>query len=291
MKPAAFDYHAPTTVAEAVGLLAELGDGAKVLAGGQSLIPMLALRLTSFEHLVDIGRIDELKGVERRDGALWVGAGTTEAAVEHDADVAASVPLLARATPYVGHFQIRNRGPVGGSIAHADPAAEYPAVALALDATMEVASPSARRTIPAGEYFDGLWSTSMEPDELLVGVSFPVWSGRSGFAVEEFARRHGDFAIAGAAVGVQISDDGSIGRAAIGLIGLGSTPERAAAAEQALVGTAAGAVDVEEVGRLATADLDSIPADLHGSADYRRQVGAVMVARALTRAIREAEHG
>src|SRR5262245_30617803 len=124
MKPAAFEYHRPATAAEAVDLLAELGDGAKVLSGGQSLIPMLALRLAVFDHLVDIGRIDELTGIERRDGSLWIGAGTTEAAVERSAEVASAVPLLARATPFIGHFQIRNRGTIGGCIAHADPAAE-----------------------------------------------------------------------------------------------------------------------------------------------------------------------
>jgi aerobic carbon-monoxide dehydrogenase medium subunit len=144
VKPAPFEYHAPATAAEATSLLAELGDGAKVLAGGQSLVPMLALRLAVFEHLVDIGRIAELKGIERRDGALWVGAGTTEAAVEASAEVASAVPLLARVTPLIGHFQIRSRGTVGGSLAHADPAAEYPAVALALDATMDVVSPRGR---------------------------------------------------------------------------------------------------------------------------------------------------
>ncbi len=231
MKPAPFEYHAPATVDEAVALLAELGDEAKVLAGGQSLIPMLALRLAVFEHLVDIGRIDGLRGIERRGDAMWVGAATTDATVERSADVAADVPLLARATPFVGHFQIRSRGTVGGSIAHADPAAEYPAVALTLDATVEALSPRGTRTIPAAELFDGLWSTAMEPDEVLVGVSFPVWGERSGFAVEELARRHGDFAIAGATIGVELDGDDRIERCAIGLIGLGSTPERAAAAE------------------------------------------------------------
>ena len=184
------------------------------------------------------------------------------------------MPLLARATPYIGHFQIRNRGTLGGSIAHADPAAEYPAVALALDAAMEAVSPRGRRSISARDFFDGVWSTSMMPDEVLAGVSFPVWSGRSGFAVEEFARRHGDFAIAGAVLGVELDDNDRIRRCAIGLIGLGSTPERAIGAEAALVGELATDVQPDEVGRLAVADLDSIPYDLHGSADYRRQVGA-----------------
>src|SRR3984957_4500432 len=190
MKPAQFDYHAPETLIEATSILAEFGEDAKVLAGGQSLIPMLALRLAVFDHLVDIGRIGELQGIERREGSLWVGAATTEAVVGANADVAAAAPLLTRATPLIGHFQIRNRGTLGGSIAHADPAAEYPAVALALDASMEAVSPRGRRSISAGDFFNGVWSTCLMPDEVLVGVSFPIWSGRCGFAIEEFARRH-----------------------------------------------------------------------------------------------------
>ena len=288
MKPTQFDYHAPETVNEAALILAERGENAKVLAGGQSLIPMLALRLAVFDDLVDIGRIGELKGIERRNGSLWVGAGTTETAVGASAEVASAVPLLARATPLIGHFQIRNRGTLGGSIAHADPAAEYPAVALALDATMEAVSSRGLRSIAARDFFDGVWSTSLMPDELLAGVSFPVWAGRRGFAVEEFTRRHGDFAIAGAALGVELDGDDRILRCAIGLIGLGSTPERALRAEAALVGQLVNDLDPEEVGRLAVANLESVPYDLHGSAEYRTQVGGVMVARAWVAASTEA---
>jgi carbon-monoxide dehydrogenase medium subunit len=291
VKPASFDYHVPDTASEAADLLTEFGDEAKVLAGGQSLIPMLALRLAYFDHLVDVGRIAELKGIERRDGALWIGAGTTQAAVEASAEVAAAVPLLAKATPLIGHFQIRNRGTLGGSLAHADPAAEYPAVALALDATMEVVSSGGRRTIAANEFSEGLWSTTIEPNELLVGVSFPIWGERSGFAVQEFARRHGDFAIAGAAVGIELDDDHRIQRCAIGLIGLASTPERATGAERELVGQAIADIQPEEVGRLATTGLESVPDDLHGSAGYRRKVGAEMVARAWAMAGTEATDG
>jgi carbon-monoxide dehydrogenase medium subunit len=288
VKPAPFEYHAPDTAADAASLLGELGESAKVLAGGQSLIPMLALRLAVFDHLVDVGRIAELSGTSRRNGALWIGAGTTQAAVEADAGVASAVPLLARATPLIGHFQIRNRGTLGGSIAHADPAAEYPAVALALDASMEVVSPKARRTIAARDFFDGLWSTTLAPDELLVGVSFPIWGGRSGFAIEEFARRHGDFAIAGAAIGVELDGGDRIRRCAIGLFGLASTPARAPSAEAELAGRPIADVSAEEVGRLAIAGLDAVPSDLHGSAAYRKRVGAAMVARAWTTAAREA---
>jgi carbon-monoxide dehydrogenase medium subunit len=291
VKPAPFDYHAPATVAAAVDLLADLGDGAKVLAGGQSLVPMLAMRLAVFEHLVDVGRIDELKRVEPRDGSLFVGAGTTQASVEASATVAGAVPLLARATPLIGHFQIRNRGTVGGSIAHADPAAEYPAVALALDATMEVASRTGHRTIASRQFFDGLWTTTMEPDELLTGISFPVWEGRCGFAIEEFARRHGDFAVAGAAVGIQLGDDDRIRRCGVGLIGLGPTPCRADAAESAVADRPVTDVAAGDMGRLAMTGLDSVSSDLHGSAAYRTRVGAAMVERAWTKAVEEARGG
>ena len=143
------------------------------------------------------------RAIERRNGTLWIGAGTTQATIERSAEVAAAVPLLARATPFIGHFQIRNRGTLGGSIAHADPAAEYPAVALALDAEIEAQSPAGRRTIPAADFFTGTWTTELADDEVLVGVGFPVWDGRCGSAVEELARRHGDFALAGAAVAVR----------------------------------------------------------------------------------------
>jgi carbon-monoxide dehydrogenase medium subunit len=290
VKPAPFQYHQPRAVEEAVALLAELGDEAKVLAGGQSLIPMLALRLTAFDHLVDIGRIDELRGVERRNGSLWVGATTTEAVVETHAEVGASVPLLARATPFIGHVQIRNRGTVGGSIAHADPAAEYPAVALALDAELEVRGPGGARTIAAADYFDGLWSTTMEPDELLVGMRFPVWTGRCGFAVEELARRHGDYAIAGAVVGIELGADDRVQRCAVGLLGMAFTPVRAREAEAAAVGARLDDLAADEIGRLAVAGLGEVPSDLNGSAAYRTRVGAVMVARAWVAASAEARH-
>lgn len=288
MKPAPFEYHCPATVDEMVRLLAELGETAKILAGGQSLVPMLALRLAVFEHLVDIGRVESLRGIERRDGGLWIGAGTTQAAVGSSAEVHASVPLLAEATPLIGHFQIRNRGTLGGSLAHADPAAEYPAVAVALDAVMEAVSPRGQRSIPAAEFFAATWTTALDEDEVLTGITFPVWEGRCGFAVEELARRDGDFAVAGATVAVELDDREQVARAGIGLIGMGSTPRRASAAEAAAAGVAVGDVDATELGRLAVEELESVPSDLHGSADYRRRVGAVMVERAWAAAVEEA---
>ena len=269
-------------------MLGEFGDEAKILAGGQSLVPMLAMRLTYFENLIDISRVDELKNIERRDDELWVAAGTPHALVGMDDEVAESVPLLTLSTPYIGHFQIRTRGTLGGAIAHADPAAEYAAVALALDATMEATSSRGRREIPAAEFFTGLWETSLSSDEILTAVRFPVWGGRSGFAVEEFARRHGDFAIAGATVAVELDGDDRVRRCGIGLLGLGSTPLRGSAAEDAVVGLPADAVTADEVGRLAIGGLSDIPADLQGSADYRSRVGATMVARAWAAAVRQA---
>ena len=290
MKPAVFAYHAPRSVEEAVALLADLGDGTKVLAGGQSLVPLLSLRLARFDHLVDVGRISSLKGVRREADAVVIGAATVDAAVEADKEVAAGAPLLARATPLIGHFQIRTRGTVGGSIAHADPAAEYPAVALTLDAEMEAVSSRGSRWIPAGAFFRGFWSTDLAPDELLVSMRFPGWTGRCGFAVREFARRHGDFAIAGAAVAVRLDADDRIERCAIGLLGLGPTPLRATAAENEARGQKAD-LTANELGQFAVSKLSDVPSDLHGPARYRARVGAAMVARAWNEAIGEAMRG
>jgi aerobic carbon-monoxide dehydrogenase medium subunit len=291
VKPALFEYHAPDSAQDAVDLLTKLGDGAKVIAGGQSLVPVLAMRLAVFDHLIDIRRIGALRGIEERRDSVWIGAGTTEAETGRSELIAGRVPLLSRATPLIGHFQIRNRGTIGGSLAHADPSAEYPAVALALDATIEARSPRGQRTIPAAEFFTGIWTTALEPDELLTGVTFPSATGRQGFAIEEFARRPGDFAVAGAAVAVGLDPAGRVGASGIGLFGLGPTALRAASAEAAVRGISANDLSPAEVGRAAVADLDSVPSDLHGAAGYRKKVGAAMVARAWEQAVKEAASG
>lgn len=290
MKPAAFEYHAPATAEEAVALLAELGDEAKIIAGGQSLVPMMALRLAVFEHLVDLRRLGDLRGIESGGDSVWIGAATTHAEVGRDEQVRCHIPLLHRATPLIGHFQIRNRGTIGGAIAHADAAGEYPVVALTLDAELETLSPRGRRTVAAADFFTGMWSTAMESDEILTGAVFPVWSGRCGFAIEEFTRRSGDFAMAGATVAVRLNADSRVDRCAIGLFGLGPTPMRASATENELIGRPAVELTAADIGRSATTPLMSIPADTHGSAEYRRRVGAVMVARAWRRAVQEASN-
>jgi carbon-monoxide dehydrogenase medium subunit len=290
LKPAAFEYHAPETTSDVVGLLREHGDDAKVLAGGQSLVPMLALRLTSFPHLVDVNRVSELDGIERENGMVAIGAITRQSTVERDAAMPVDAPLLAKAVKLIGHFQIRNRGTVGGSIAHADPAAELPVVALTLDAELEVANADGTRRIPASEFFVGTWTTSMESDDLLVRAWFPTKQGRSGFAFEEVARRLGDFGLAGAAVAVELGDDDTISKVAIGLLGMGPTPLRASMAESALVGTRGEPGELEEIGRLAAAGADP-PGDVHASVRYRQHVGAYLVGQAVGKALEEARRG
>ncbi|OCB43120.1 carbon monoxide dehydrogenase [Mycobacterium vulneris] len=289
MKPAPFAYHRPATVTEAVTMLGEYGEDAKILAGGQSLVPMLAMRLTHFDNLIDISRLADLNDIALQGNEIRIGAATPHAMVGLDDEIADSVPLLTLATPHIGHFQIRSRGTLGGAIAHADPAAEYAAVALALDATIEATSARGTRQIPAAEFFTGLWETALAPDEILTAVRFPVATGRSGFGIAEFARRHGDFAIAGAVVGFELDEDDRITRCGIGLLGLGSTPLRATLAESAVIGTPIGGISADEIGRLALSELTDIPSDLQGSASYRARVGAAMVSRAWTQATTHAE--
>jgi carbon-monoxide dehydrogenase medium subunit len=286
VKPAPFDYYAPESVAECLAVLAEHGDEAKILAGGQSLVPMLALRLARPEVLVDVNRIPELSTIRRENGSLVVGATTRHATLEKDPQIAGASPLLARVAPHIGHFQIRNRGTLGGSLAHADPAAELPAVARVLDAEIEVAGPNGTRRIAAAHFFETVFTTSLEADELVTAVHFPVWGDGSGFAVEEMARRHGDFAIVGALAAVQVSD-GRLARVAIGLTGMGSVPERAEAVERALTGAAVAHLDLTDAGVQAVAGLEP-SADVHAGPEYRKRVGAALVTRALTNAIEEA---
>jgi aerobic carbon-monoxide dehydrogenase medium subunit len=207
--------------------------------------------------------------------------------LERDATVGA-VPLLSLAAPLIGHFQIRNRGTVGGSIAHADAAGELPAVALALDSELDVAGSGGTRTVPAREFFLGTFTTALADEELLTAIRFPVWPERSGFAIREVARRHGDFALTGAVCGVTLGADDKVERAAIALLGMGNKPERALDAEQALVGSAPPEGDaLDEIGRLAVRDTDP-PDDIHASASYRHSVGAHVVKQALTAAVDEA---
>ncbi|TML14604.1 MAG: xanthine dehydrogenase family protein subunit M [Actinobacteria bacterium] len=293
MKPAPFEYHAPTTVDEATAVLAEHGEEAKPLAGGQSLVPLLALRLTRFAHLIDLNDVASLSSMSRQGDEFIVGAMVRQDHVEHEAEIATGVPLLARATPLIGHFQIRSRGTVGGSLAHADPASEYPAVALALDAVFDIKRKNGARSVAARDFFLGTWTTCLEADELLVAIRFPVADSRRGFSIEEAARRHGDFAMVGCACALGVDSSGAIDRASLAMFGVGATPMRAGAAERALLGQRDGDFRPEglvEIGQLAVRDLDP-PSDVHATSAYRRSAGAVLVGRAVANAVTEATRG
>ncbi len=286
MKPAPFEMHLPTSVSEVVALLDEHGDLAKPIAGGQSLVPMMSLRLASFEHLIDLNGVSELNQVSVSGDSLRIGAMVRQSTAEHDPQIVKSAPLVAKAIPHIGHFQIRNRGTVGGSIAHADPSSELPAVALALDATIEAVGPNGSREIAAKDFFLSTWETSLIDGEILTGVRFPIWSGKCGFVVEEVARRHGDFALVGVAAAVQV-DGSKVTKAAIALFGVGGTPVRASEAEQALIAGGISA-DLDAVGKLAAMNLAPSD-DVHASGEYRKSVAATIVARAIAKALKEAQ--
>jgi len=288
MKAAPFEYHAPQTLAEALALLAEFGDEAKVLAGGQSLVPILALRLSRFEHLVDLNRIPALRYVSGTNGVTRVGAMTTQAAIGGSEQVRRRVPLLAEATGHIGHFQIRNRGTIGGSLSHADPAAEYPAVAVTLDAELDLASVRGTRTVSATEFFTGPLMTVAEPDEIVTEIRFGHHA--QGSAIVEMARRHGDFALAGVVCAVELDAAGRVRSLRLGLFGVGSTPVRARGAEQAAHGMAAEDLDPVAVGRAAAAEV-SFVCDVHADAGYRERVTAHLAGQAVARAVQEARDG
>jgi aerobic carbon-monoxide dehydrogenase medium subunit len=283
MKLPPVDYEAPETVSETVELLAEHLDEASVLAGGQSLIPLLALRLAHPAVLIDINGIDELSGVSATDGWVAIGAMTREYVAEESGTVAQRVPLLAAALPLIGHEAIRSRGTVGGSLAHADPAAELPAVARALDAEFVVLGPSGERVVPAADWFEGYLTTSRLPDELLTQVRFPAAGRGTGVSFQEVARRHGDFAMVGVATSVTLSD-GVISDTRLAFAGVSDVPVRAAGAEDLLVGERPSAELFDEAARRATSDIDP-PADLHGSTEYRKKVAAALVRRGLRAAV------
>jgi carbon-monoxide dehydrogenase medium subunit len=281
VKPAPFVYHAPREIGAVVALLAEHGDEAKVLAGGQSLVPMLALRLAAPGHLVDLGRVDELRALSFA-GGVRVGAGVTQRALERSAPLARACPLLAEALPCIAHPPIRNRGTVCGSLAHADPAAELPAVMVALDATLTARGPSGQRNIAARDFFLSFLGTALEPDEVLTDVYVPPWHPGAGWAFVELSRRSGDFAIAGvAAVVVMVA--GRVTEARLAACGVGSIPLRLSGGETALQGRPLDDGAIDDAAAAAVAELDP-PSDVHAPGAYRRHVTRVLVRRALTTA-------
>ena len=296
MKPAPFTYHRPQSVDDVFGIFDSVGDvdDVKVIAGGQSLIPLMALRLAQPGHLIDLnGLAAELDSIEPAAGVVRIGALTRQRVAERSRAVALRCPLLAEALTYVAHPAIRNRGTVGGSLAHADPAAELPAVALALDAELTVRGRDGARQIPASDFFQSLMTTAIGPDEILQSIDFPVLPTGSGTAFVEVSRRHGDFAMVGAAAAVTVAD-GEITDARLALSGVADTPVRACAVENALRGERADAGSLRDAAALAADGIDP-PADPHASSSYRRHVATVTAARALLlavdRATREAADG
>lgn len=288
MKPPPFDYSAPTTLDEALALLQEHGEDARPLAGGQSLVPLLSLRLARPSHLVDLARISELGSIAVEDGHLVIGAMVRERSAERHDDVRRVAPLLAQALPLIGHPAIRNRGTIGGSLAHADPAAELPAVALLLDAELVAQSRDrGRRTIKAADFFLGFFTTALEPDEILTEVRIRRPVAGTGSAIEEVARRHGDFAMVGAAAMVRLKDR-RIADARVVLTGVSGVPMRAPEVETILDG----AEPTEEAFAAAADEAAkslSPPADLHGTSAYRRHLATVLMRRTLTLAAQRAQ--
>ncbi len=277
MKPAPFTYVAAETVDEAVAALGEHGDEAKILAGGQSLVPLMNLRLAVPGVLIDVNRVAGLRGISV-NGTVEVGAVTRQAALERSAEAQAAAPLTGEALRHVAFPGVRSRGTVGGSMAHGDPAAELPAVLLALGGEIVARGPSGTRTIAADDLFVTYFTTALAPDEVLTHVRFPM-ADRTGFA--EVSRKTGDFALAGAAVSVTMSGD-VVGSARIALFGVADRPIRASGAEQALAGRTP-AEAAADAGRIASEELEA-KSDSHASADYRRQVVGVLVRRAVLQA-------
>jgi carbon-monoxide dehydrogenase medium subunit len=283
MKPPKFDYHAPASVDEALALLGRYGGDAKLLAGGQSLVPLLNFRLSRPAALVDLNRIASLAYVREHDGQVRLGAMTRQRTIEFDPLVARKLPLLREATRWVGHLPIRTRGTIGGSIAHADPSAEYPAVLTALEGQVVARGPKGERVVTAGDLFRTYLTTSLEPDEILVEVRLPAMPPGAGWALEEFARRHGDFAIIGIAA-VIVREGSRCTKARLATAGAGPVPLRLRAAEEILERDGLGDAAIEAAARRAS-ELVSPDADIHASAEYRRHLTGVLTKRAIKRAL------
>jgi carbon-monoxide dehydrogenase medium subunit len=280
MKPGRFSYSAPTSVAEVLDLLDTHAGEAKIMAGGQSLMPLLSFRMASPEHIVDINRLPDLDTPERTASGWHLPALVRQRAVERSAALADEVPLLRQALLQVAHPQIRNRGTVCGSLAHADPAAELPAVMTALDARMTVASRTGRRTVPAEDFFVFHLTTALEPDELLLGVEFDDLPPGTRTSFQEFATRHGDFGLASVAAVVTRDADGTVRRCRLVAAGVAATPQRLRAAEDAVVGSRLEPSALVAAERAVHHEVTPT-GDVHASADYRRQLVAVLARRAL----------
>ncbi|MGP0092466.1 MAG: FAD binding domain-containing protein [Xanthobacteraceae bacterium] len=283
MKLPAFDYACPTTLAEAVSLLASRQGEAKALAGGQSLVPMLAFRLAAPALLVDLNKLTELRHINIGDDGVRLGAMVRWRQIEDDARLATAQPLLVAAIDHVAHYQIRNRGTVGGSMAHADPAAEMPGIAVTCEAEISVIGSAGARVINAADFFLGPLMTALAPDEIIVEIRLPPWPAKRRWGFEEFSRRRGDFAMAAVALHYDVLANGKADNAHVGVIGAGDRPQRLAEVEAVLNGATIDAQTIAQAERVAAAAVNPSN-DIHASAAYRRALVGTMVERALKRA-------
>jgi carbon-monoxide dehydrogenase medium subunit len=290
MKPPRFAYYDPRKPSEVLALLATYTDDAKILAGGQSLVPLLNMRLAQPTHLLDINHLTDLAYIREVDGGLAIGALTRQRDIERSQLVRNRCPLLAQAVPFVGHAPIRSRGTIGGSLAHADPAAELPAVLLALGGHIHAESQNGSRQIPAQDFFVSQFQTALAPDELLTEAWFPIAPPGTGAAFIEVSRRHGDFALVGVAAQLTLHENGTIAGAHLALLGVAPTPLLPQAAEASLLNRQPGEAAFAAAAEQTIADLDP-DSDLHASAEYRRDVAGVLVIRALQAAANRARQG
>jgi aerobic carbon-monoxide dehydrogenase medium subunit len=290
MKPPAFSYDAPQSVDEVLGILAEHGEDAKLLAGGQSLVPMLNFRLLRPSRLIDLNRVQGLSAIEPQGGGLAVGAMTRQAALERSQAVARMFPLLAQALPLIAHFQIRNRGTIGGSLSHADPAAELPAVMTALGAQLVLRSRRGERVLTCDSFFKGYLETDLAADEMLVQIRIPPDPAHSGTAFVEVSQRHGDFALVGVAARVTLDRRDACTAVSIVLTGVDTRPLRAHEAEAALVGTRLTAEDLRAAASVTASNLTP-GSDMHASAEYRKRAAQALTERALAAALERARRG
>ncbi|MEZ4682270.1 MAG: xanthine dehydrogenase family protein subunit M [Caldilineaceae bacterium] len=290
MKPAPFDYYAPTSTAEALTLLTEHGYDAKPLAGGQSLIPTMNFRLAQPAVLVDLNNLPELAYIEPTDdGGLRIGAMTRQRSIERSPLVAERAPLLHATMPYIAHTQIRNRGTIGGSLAHADPAAELPVIAVTLGAQLKLRSSSGERWVAAEDFYIGLFTTDLQPEEIVAEIVLPPQPEHSGWSIQEISRRHGDYAIVGVAAHVQLDAAGRCQQAKIGLLSVGEGPVQAQGAMALLHGeTPTANLITAAAEQCATSDIDPT-GDIHASVAFRRHLAKVLTTRALTEAFQRAE--
>ncbi len=288
MKAAPFEYTRAATLAEACALLAKHGADAKLIAGGQSLVPMMAMRLARPAWLVDINRLDELKQISVEGDSMVVGAAVRQCVIDRDARAKAKLPLIGKALKWVGHVQTRNRGTVGGSIVHADPSAEIPLVACVLDATLVLRDSSGASDLPAREFFFAPMVTAIAPEQCLAEIRFPLWGGKVGSAFEEVSIRHGDFALVSACAQVEVDAEGKCVRAALGIGGASPFPHALPEIGELLAGKRLDDASIAAASE-AVGDLIDPDGDLHATADYRRHLARVLAARVLRAAAEDAK--